>query len=84
MMLGTPLPRSCCFLAVLVAAAGLSAFTFAARPAPAQAVFGKAVPGRPPAGLQRAADKDHGGDAHEDPVLACLPLTVLQRLPGPG
>ena len=36
----------------LMVAGGLSAFTFAAWPAP-----GQAVPGRPPAGLQRAADK---------------------------
>ncbi len=44
-------------VAVLLAVAGLSAFTFAARPAAGQAVSGKAVPGRPPAGLQQAADK---------------------------
>jgi len=28
--------------------------------------------------------EDHGGDAHEDPVLACLPLPLLQRDPGSG
>jgi D-alanyl-D-alanine carboxypeptidase len=44
-------------VAVLVAAAGLSAFTFAARPAAGQAVSRQVVPGRPGAGLQRAADK---------------------------
>ena len=38
--------------AVLLPVAGLSAFTFAPRPAP-----GQAVSARPPAGLQRAADK---------------------------
>ena len=44
-------------VAVLLAVAGLSAFTFAARPAAGQAVSGQAVPGRAQAGLQRAADK---------------------------
>ena len=28
--------------------------------------------------------QNDGGDAHEDPVLACLPLPVLQRNFGPG
>ena len=28
--------------------------------------------------------QDYGGDAHEDPVLACLPLPVLRRDFGPG
>jgi D-alanyl-D-alanine carboxypeptidase len=44
-------------VAVVVATAGLSAFTFAARPAAARPVSGQAVPGGPPAGLQRAAGK---------------------------
>ena len=38
-------------VAVVVATAGLSAFTFAARPAAARPVSGQAVPGGPPAGL---------------------------------
>jgi D-alanyl-D-alanine carboxypeptidase len=41
--------------AVLMVAGGLSAFTFAAQPALGQAAPGPVVPGRPPAGLQRAA-----------------------------
>ena len=42
-------------IAVLLAASGASAFAFAARPGPGRLVPAKAVPGRPPAGLQRAA-----------------------------
>src|SRR5215472_3298035 len=41
--------------AVLIVAGGLSAFTFAARPALGQVVPGPVVSGSPPAGLQRAA-----------------------------
>jgi len=43
--------------AVLLVASGSSAFTFAARSAPARAVSGRAVPSWPSAGLQRAADQ---------------------------
>ena len=44
-------------IAVLLAVAGSSAYTFAARPASGQVVSGRAVSGKPPAGLQRAADQ---------------------------
>jgi D-alanyl-D-alanine carboxypeptidase len=43
--------------AALLVAGGSSAFTFAPQPAPGRAVSGQAVPGQPPAGLQRAADQ---------------------------
>ena len=43
--------------AVLMVAAGSSAYAFAARPESGQAVSGQAVSGKPPAGLQRAADQ---------------------------
>ena len=42
---------------VLLAAAGSSAFTVAARPESGQRVSGQAVSGTPPAGLQQAADQ---------------------------
>jgi len=42
-------------IAALLVAGGQSADAFAARQAPGQVVSGQAVPGRPPAGLQRAA-----------------------------
>jgi D-alanyl-D-alanine carboxypeptidase len=42
---------------VLLVVGGLSAYAFAAQPEAGQKVSGPAVPGRPPAGLQRAADQ---------------------------
>ena len=44
-------------IAVLLVAAGSSAYTFAARPESGQKTSGQAVSGKPPAGLQRAADQ---------------------------
>jgi D-alanyl-D-alanine carboxypeptidase len=44
-------------IAVLQVAAGSSAYAFAAQSAPGRMVSGLAVPGRPPAGLQQAADQ---------------------------
>jgi D-alanyl-D-alanine carboxypeptidase len=59
--LGSPACRSALrvttVLAVLLAAAGSSAYTFAARAEPAPKVSGQAASGKAPAGLQQAADQ---------------------------